>query len=94
MPSLLKGKVRLGPDVVYRELGGEMVLLNLRTGVYFGLNQTGAEMWTLLLKLQEPAHVVAALEQEYAVGRSHLENDLGALLSTLREKRLVEVDEE
>ena len=55
MPSLPKGKVRLGPDVVYRELGGEMVLLNLKTGVYFGLNETGAEMWTLLLKLEGPA---------------------------------------
>lgn len=93
MQSLPKGKVRLGPDVVYRELGGEMVLLNLRTGVYFGLNQTGAEMWTLLLTLEEPARVVAALTRDYAVGRAQLEDDLGALLSTLREKGLLEFDE-
>jgi len=93
MGQLPKGKVRAARDVVFRELGGEMVLLNLKTGVYFGLNETGAQMWTLLMNLQEPARVVSALEQEYAASRAQLEQDLASLLSSLREKGLVEVDE-
>ena len=93
MKQLPKGRVRAGRDVVFRELGGEMVLLNLKTGVYFGLNETGTQMWTLLMELQEPARVVTALEQEYAAGRTQLENDLCSLLTTLRDKGLLEVDE-
>ena len=93
MSALPKGKVRPAQDVIYRELGGEMVLLNLQNGVYYGLNETGMQMWTLLAELKEPRRVVEALEQEYAVGRAQLEQDLQALLAALREKGLIEVDE-
>lgn len=93
MAALPKGRIRAAPDVVFRELGGEMVLLNLKSGLYFGLNETGTQMWTLLMQLHEPGRVVAALEQEYAVSRAQLESDLRALLSALREKGLIEVDE-
>ena len=93
MSALPKGKVRPARDVIFRELGGEMVLLNLRNGVYYGLNETGMQMWTLLAELKDPRRVVEALEQEYAASRAQLEQDLHALLATLREKGLIEVDE-
>jgi hypothetical protein len=93
MPALPKGKVRPARDVIFRELGGEMVLLNLHNGVYYGLNETGMQMWTLLAELQEPRRVVEVLEQEYAASRAQLEQDLSALLAELREKGLIEVYE-
>jgi hypothetical protein len=37
----LPGWVRASDDVVSQLLGDEMVLLNLKTGVYWGLNRTG-----------------------------------------------------
>src|SRR3989344_493175 len=46
LPMSLANKVRPGRDVVFRELGGETVLLNLRTGVYYGLNETRAAPWS------------------------------------------------
>ncbi|PYO19380.1 MAG: hypothetical protein DMD85_18645 [Candidatus Rokuibacteriota bacterium] len=39
--------IRIRKDVVFRELEGEMVLLNLATGVYFGLDPVGTRIWTL-----------------------------------------------
>lgn len=93
MPLLPHARVRAARNVVFRELGGELVLLNLKTGVYFGLNETGTQMWTLLVAGQQPAGVVAALEQEYAVSRARLEEDLGALVASLRERGLVEIDD-
>ena len=93
MSALPKGKVRPARDVIYRELGGEMVLLNLQNGVYYGLNESGMQMWTLLAELKEPRRVVDALEQEYAASRDQLERDLQALLTELREKGLIEVDD-
>jgi len=89
----LAGKVRAARDVVFRELGGEMVLLNLKTGVYYGLNETGAQMWSLLVELHDPAQVVSALAGEYAAERAHLERDLKALVTALREKGLLDVEE-
>lgn len=89
----LAGKVRAACDVVFRELGGEMVLLNLKTGVYYGLNETGAQMWSLLVELHDPAQVVSALAGEYAAERAHLERDLKELVTALREKGLLDVEE-
>ncbi len=93
MSALPRGKIRPARDVVFRELGGEMVLLNLKSGVYFGLNETGTQMWTLLAELKDPERVVEALEQEYAASRAQLEGDLRELLGTLRAKGLIELDE-
>src|SRR5262249_1448164 len=41
----LASVVTIDPDVTFRELGGEIVILNLETGVYFGLDQWGARIW-------------------------------------------------
>ena len=40
--------VKAGGDVVFRDLDGETVLLDLRGGVYFGLDGVGARIWQLL----------------------------------------------
>jgi len=94
MNAFPKGRVRPARDVVFRELGGEMVLLNLKSGVYYGLNETGTQMWSLLVELKDPGRVVDALEREYAADRAQLEGDLRALLGALRAKGLIELDDE
>ncbi|MGH9789109.1 MAG: PqqD family protein [Candidatus Acidiferrales bacterium] len=94
MTALPRGRVRPARDVVFRELGGEMVLLNLKSGVYYGLNETGTQMWTLLVELKDPGRVVEALEREYAASRAQVEGDLRELLGALRAKGLIELDDE
>jgi len=86
-------KVRPGRDVVFRELGGETVLLNLRTGVYYGLNETGAAMWSQLVECRDPARVLAALARDYAIAPDRLARDLKELIAALTEKGLLEADE-
>ena len=44
----LDSRVTIGPDVVFRELDGEAVILNLETGLYFGLNEMGTRIWQRL----------------------------------------------
>ena len=34
-----------GPDIVHENFGGEIVVLNLISGQYFGLNGSGATVW-------------------------------------------------
>ena len=36
------------PDVIWREVDGEVVLLNVGTGQYFGLDAVGSQVWILL----------------------------------------------
>jgi len=39
--------VRIPDDVIFRELNGEAVILNLDNGTYFGLNSVGMRIWQL-----------------------------------------------
>ncbi len=36
-------------DIVFEEFDGDLVVLNLATGQYFGLNQSGATAWRALM---------------------------------------------
>src|SRR2546430_2126111 len=53
--------IRIRKDVVFRELEGEMVLLNLATGVYFGLDPVGTRIWTPIEAHRSSDEVVGTL---------------------------------
>ena len=76
------------------DLGGEVAILNLKNGVYYGLDPVGARIWNLI---QEPRRVSAvwdALVKEYDVEPNRCERDLLAFLHDLAAEGLVEVQDE
>jgi coenzyme PQQ synthesis protein D (PqqD) len=79
-------------DVVFRELDGEGVILNLASGVYFGLDETGTRMWHLIEQHHSLDAVLAALLEEYDAARETIEQDLIRLASELSEKGLLVVE--
>jgi hypothetical protein len=81
--------VRIPEEVLYRELDGELVLLNLRTGVFFGLDSVGTRIWHLLATHGSLGRVHRALVAEYEAPPRQLERDLIALVEKLRRKGLV-----
>ena len=76
---------------MHRHLGDEVVLLNVKTGTYFGLSGTGVRFWELLCEGASFDRVIATVGQEFEVDEATLRNDLGGLLEELLENRLVEV---
>ncbi|HEX6975012.1 MAG TPA: PqqD family peptide modification chaperone [Vicinamibacterales bacterium] len=78
------------PDaVVFRELDGEAVLLNLDSGQYFGLNAVGTRIWQLLAEAKRPQPIIDALLAEYEVSHAELESDVLALLGQLADRGLI-----
>lgn len=49
-----------GPDVVSESFDGELVVLNLGTGQYFGFNPSAAAAWTALMAGATPGQIVEA----------------------------------
>lgn len=78
-------------QVLFRQLDQEAVLLNLKSGTYFGLNDVGARMWALIVSGQSLSHIVEALEAEYDGGRAEIERDLLELARQLVAKGLASV---
>jgi hypothetical protein len=85
--------IRIKKDVVFRDLEGEMVLLNLATGVYFGLDPVGTRIWGLIDGRRSAAAIVEALTAEYEVDPQTCETDLDRFLESLRDNELVELDD-
>jgi len=81
--------VKIAPDVVFRDLDGEAVLLNLETGIYFGLNDVGTRMWNLLQEHGSLRKVFDQMLLEYEVTPEALEGDLCQLAAQLCEKGLL-----
>ena len=77
-------------EVVAREVGGETVLLDLASGMYFGLDAVGARVWELLSG-EAHSHGVLSdrIVDEYDAPRERIEADLTALLDDLTERGLV-----
>ena len=48
MSHSFSARVRVAPDVMFRLVGDEGVLVNLNTERYLGLNEVGTRMWTAL----------------------------------------------
>ena len=76
-------------NVVSRELEGEAVILNLESGVYFGLNEVGARIWALIQQYGSLRKVLEAMQQEYEVAPQALESDLLQLVEQLHARGLV-----
>jgi hypothetical protein len=83
-------RVRTAPDVLFRLVGDEAVLVNLNTEVYLGLNAVGARMWTLLGSSSSIEAACDALIQEYDVDPAELRRDLAAFLDQLVDQKLLE----
>ncbi len=75
--------------VVSRELEGEAVILNLESGVYFGLNEVGARIWALIQQYGSLRKVLEAMQKEYEVAPQVLERDLLQLVEQLNARGLV-----
>jgi coenzyme PQQ synthesis protein D (PqqD) len=86
---VLPPDVRVSPDVVFRDLEGEAVILDLASGTYFGLNAVATRVWRLLDEGRPFASIVDAIASEFDADRADVERDVAALLRDLRARRLV-----
>lgn len=75
--------------VLFRDLEGEVVLLNLETGCYFSLDEVGTRIWTLVEEGKNLLAIKETLHAEYSVEEADLERDLLELVAELKERGLV-----
>jgi hypothetical protein len=78
-------------DQVACDLGGQTAILNLASGVYYGLDATGTFVWNLIDRPRTVDDLREALLQEYDVERERCERDLLTLLQELSAEGLIEI---
>ena len=76
--------ITIPQSVLFQDLGEEVVLLEVESGEYYGLNEVGARMWSLLQQGQSFSQVLSTLHEEYEASEQLLSADLKQFLNQLK----------
>ena len=87
----LSAKVQIPPQVMARQLGDETVILNLESGIYFGLDSVGANIWKLFEKGCTLSDVINEMMEMYDVEPKQIKKDLESLVDNLQASGLLEI---
>ena len=80
---------RPSPDVIFRDLEGEAVLLDLASGRYFGLNPVATRIWVQLNDGTSVDGVIAAIIEEFDGDPDEIARDVAALVEELASRGLL-----
>lgn len=80
-------------DQVSCDLAGEAAILNIKSGVYYGLDPVGARIWNLMQEPRKVAEIQSEITNEYEVEPERCARDLVVLLEKLLAEGLIEVSD-
>jgi len=84
-------KVRVSDDVIARDIGGELVLMDVASGNYFSLEGAGPAMWRELAEHGSIDRAVETLGREFEADPGEIRRDLEQLVERLCAKGLVSI---
>ena len=85
----LDSKLTVPPQVLSRLVEEETVLLNLETGIYFGLDGVGQHIWEAVSEGKTLAETIDLLVAQYEVAEQQAQNDVLAFAANLVERGLL-----
>lgn len=89
----LNQKITFADTVFAQEVDGEMVLLDMNSENYFGLDAVGTDIWNAMQEKESLQEVLEVLLDQYEVEEDVLKKDLLDFVVKLQESGLVEVGE-
>jgi hypothetical protein len=89
--SFAAQRAALPEHVVHRGFAQETIVLNLRTGLYHGLNATAGHMLETITSSPSLDAAAERLAQEYGEPVERLREDLAGLVDDLLERDLIEL---
>ena len=81
-------------EQAFCSLAEEAVILDLKAGVYYSLNEVGARIWYLIQEPKSVCDIRNTILQEFDVEHERCDRDVRQLLQDLAGKGLVEVQNE
>ena len=91
MKSNVKAKfIKRCDNVPYKEVEGELLLLDLKSGNYFGLNPTGKFIWEMLNGTKTRTDIVKALKKRFKLREDSAKKHAESFLKELKKYNLIE----
>ena len=89
MTNWIEERLMAPEHVVFRLLDGEAVLVNLKNGTNYGLDEVGTRMWQLITTSDSVQAAMDVLIEEYDVTPENLEKDINRLITELKNQGLL-----
>src|SRR4029453_8808363 len=86
--------VKRRPDQVSCDLSGQAVILNLNSGMYYGIDEIGAAIWAVLDVPRTLHYLRETILRTYEVDGETCNRDVIAFLADMQSAGLIEVNNE
>ena len=80
-------------EVIQSRVGDEVVMLDVESGYYFGLNSVASVIWDMMKKKIELNTLVENLMKEFDVDKATCELDTLELLEEMKGKKIIRIIE-
>lgn len=77
------------PGLVTAEMDGDIVMMNVESGTYYGLTGVGPEIWAALENPRSADDLIDHLLPRYEVSAEMLRQDINAFLTDMQKNGLV-----
>lgn len=81
--------IQRSSELVSTNMDGEIVMMSINNGEYYGLDPIGSRIWEILEKPIQVNDLIVALLKEFEVSREQCEKDSFEFLNYLLEKKLL-----
>ena len=86
--------ISIPEHVLFRQLDGEAVLLDLKSQEYFGLNEIGTRVWTALQQGEELSALVEEIVRSYDAQAEQIRVDIDQLIKELQSANLIVLNDD
>jgi hypothetical protein len=86
----LESRVIRSQKLMGSQVDNELVMIDLESGEYYGLNEVATDIWELLAEPILVADLCVRLGQRYAVDEARCQREVLALLQQMQDKRMLE----
>jgi Coenzyme PQQ synthesis protein D (PqqD) len=81
------------PNVIFETIEGEVILIDLTSGTYYSLRDTGAAIWQALAEGASQDEIAAALQRRYEGAADEIHASVRDLVRDLEREGLIRPDE-
>jgi hypothetical protein len=79
--------------IITSNIGDETVMMSIKNGYYYGMNNIGSTIWELLKKPMRVSELCDILTEKFNVSAEKCLKDVIEFLTFLREENLIQVKE-
>ncbi len=83
------GRLEPSPDLSWRDVNGELVIVDTRRGDYHVLNALGARVFAAIVEGDDTASIASSIAETHDMTPREVQRDVDAFVATLAAKGLL-----